>query len=86
MFKVLKFCQPSVVIQPHPHRYPIGPIQVGLIGTLLLSRTFIWFTPLLKHQSPLLNNFEAFIEKFNSTFGDLDKKHTFNIKIQSFCK
>jgi len=44
---------------------------------------FFWFAPLFEHQSPLLNNFEAFFEKFNATFGDLDKKHMSNIKIQS---
>jgi len=43
--------------------------------------TLIWFTPLLKHQSPLFNSFEAFIEEFNATFGESDKECTSNIKI-----
>jgi hypothetical protein len=34
----------------------------------------------------LFNNFETFIEKFNAIFGDLDKKHTSKIKIQSLCQ
>jgi hypothetical protein len=37
-----------------------GPTQVKLIGTLLLGTTLAWFALLLEHQSPLLNNFEAF--------------------------
>jgi hypothetical protein len=40
-----------------------------------------WLALLLEHQSPLFNDYEAFLEKFNATFGDLDKKRTFNIKI-----
>jgi hypothetical protein len=43
--------------------------------------TFVWFTLLLEHQSSQFNDFEAFLENLNATFGDLDKKHTFNIKI-----
>jgi hypothetical protein len=52
--------QMCLVIQFHPHRYPIGPTQVKLIGTLLLSTTLAWLALLLEHQSPLFNNFEAF--------------------------
>jgi hypothetical protein len=44
---------------------------------------FSWFAPLFDHQSPLFNNFETFFEEFHATFGDLDKKHMFSIKIQS---
>jgi hypothetical protein len=73
--------QVCLVIQLHPHRYPTNPTQVGLISTLLLGTTLAYFTPFLEHQSPLLNNFEAILEEFNSTFGDLDKEHTSNIKI-----
>jgi hypothetical protein len=75
--------QVRLVIQLHPHQYPIGPTQVGLIGTLLSITTLVWFTPLLEHQSPLLNDFDGFLEEFNPTFRDSDKEHTFTIKIQS---
>jgi hypothetical protein len=61
-------------------------VQVELISTLLSSTTFVWFTPLLEHQSPLLNDFEAFLEEFNATFGDLNKECISNIKIRSFCQ
>jgi hypothetical protein len=70
-----------LVIQLDPHRYPTCLVQVELISTLLSSTTFAWFTPLLEHQSPLLNDFEAFLEKFNATFGDSNKECISNIKI-----
>jgi hypothetical protein len=43
--------------------------------------TLAWFALLLDHQSPLLNNFEVFIEEFNATFGDSDNKCMSSIKI-----
>jgi hypothetical protein len=70
-----------LVIQFHPHWYPIGLTQVGLIGILLSSMAFAWFAPLLEHKSPLFNDFETLFEKFNVTFGHSNKEHTFNIKI-----
>jgi hypothetical protein len=48
--------------------------QVGFIGTLLSGMTLVWFAPLLKHHSPMCNDFEVFPEKFNATFGNLDKE------------
>jgi hypothetical protein len=78
--------QVCLVIQLHFHQYPTSLVQVELIGTLSLGMTFIWFTLSLEHQSPLLNDFEAFLEKFNATFVDSDKEHMSNIKIQSFCQ
>jgi hypothetical protein len=74
-----------LVIRLHPHWYPTGLAQVGLINTLLSGTTLAWFTPLLEHLSPLFNDFEAFIKEFNATFGDLDKERMFNIKIQYLC-
>jgi hypothetical protein len=47
----------------------------------LLGTTLGWFAHLLEHQSPLSNNFEVFLKKFNATFGDLGKERTFNIKV-----
>jgi hypothetical protein len=41
--------QMCFVIHLHLHQYPIGPVQIGLIGILLLSMALTWFTPLLKH-------------------------------------
>ncbi len=76
--------QVCLVIQLHLHQYPIGPTQVEFISILLSSMALTWFTPLLEHQSPLFNDFEMLFEKFNATFGNLDKECTSNIKIRSF--
>jgi hypothetical protein len=73
--------QVRLVIQLHFHWYPIGLVQVKLISTLLSSMAFLWFAPLLEHQSPLFNEFKAFIKYFNATFGDSNKEYTSNIKI-----
>ncbi len=76
--------QVCLVIQFHPHGYPIGLAQVEFIGTLLSSIAFVWFALLLEHQSPLFDNFEAFIEKFNATFGDSNKKHSLTLRYDLF--
>jgi hypothetical protein len=49
--------------------------QVKFINTLLLGTILMWFMFLLKCQSPFLNDFETFIELFNATFIDPNKKH-----------
>jgi hypothetical protein len=40
---------------------------------LLSNITLAWFAPLLGQQSSLLNNYEAFFEKFIMIFGDSDE-------------
>jgi hypothetical protein len=75
-----------LVIQFHPHGYPIGLAQVEFIGTLLSSIASVWFALLLEHQSPLLDNFETFLEKFNATFGDSNKKHSLTLRYDLFVK
>ncbi len=55
-------------------------------STLMSSKALALFAPLLEHQSPLLNNFETFLEKLNATFGDLDKECMSSIKIWSLCQ
>jgi hypothetical protein len=53
---------------------------------LLLGMTLTWFAPLLKRQSPLLNDLDAFVEEFNTTFGDFDKKCRSISKLQALCQ
>ncbi len=65
-----------LVIWFRPYHYPNGLAQVELIGKLLSSITLMWFVSLLECQSPFFNNFEAFVEKFNATFGESNKEHT----------
>ncbi len=78
--------QVHLVILLHHHPCPTSPTQIGLIHILLSCIIFIWFTLLLEHQSPLFNDFEAFLKNFNVTFGNLNKKCTSNIKIWYFCQ
>lgn len=68
-----------------PPRYPSGPTQVGLIGMLLSGTTLAWFAPLLEQQFPLLNDLEAFVEEFNTAFGDFDKERILINKLQALC-
>jgi hypothetical protein len=53
---------------------------------LLLGTSLVWFAPLLEQQSPLLNDLEVFVEEFNTTFEDIDKKCTLTNKLQVFHK
>jgi hypothetical protein len=74
--------QVRLVIQMHPTRYPTQASRVGLVGTLLSGSALSWFAPLLEQQSPLLDNFEAFIEEFKACFGDTDSVRTAINKIR----
>jgi hypothetical protein len=75
MLKIQGFInQIHLTIQFHQHHYLDGRTQVGFIDTLLSSITLTWFAPLLEHQSPLLKNFEAFLEEFGVSFGNSNKK------------
>ncbi len=47
---------------PNPNR-----INMLLIGMILTS-----FAPFWEHQSPLLNNFEAFIKNFSATLANMN--------------
>ena len=60
------------MIQKHPSRYLTDASRVGSVGTLLSDTTLPWFIPLLEQISPLLNNFEEFINEFKACFGDTD--------------
>ena len=74
--------QVRLVIQMHPSRYPTDISRVGLVGTLLTGTALSWFAPLLEKESPLLQNFNAFIEEFKASFGDSDSARTAINKIR----
>ena len=57
-----------------PLYYPTPTSQVKLIGTLLTGTTLNWFFPILEKNSPLLYDFEGFMEEFVTCFGEVDKK------------
>ncbi|CAG8579750.1 3700_t:CDS:2 [Cetraspora pellucida] len=56
--------------------------KVGFIGSLLSEPALAWFVPLLKKQSPVLSNFDNFVQEFESIFGDPDKVRTAANKIR----
>jgi hypothetical protein len=75
--------QMRLAIQMHPMRYPMDSSRVGLVGTLLIGKALSWFAPLLKANSPLLNNFEEFIKEFKACFGDTNSVRTGINKIRT---
>jgi hypothetical protein len=75
--------QVCLVIRLQPRRYPDGAAQVELVGTLLSGTALAWFAPLLEGQSPLLDDFESFVQEFSATFGDTDKERTSATKLRA---
>jgi hypothetical protein len=69
-----------------PLHYLTPALQVGLIGTLLSGMALNWFSPILEKNSPLLYDFEGFMEEFVACFGEVDKKKVADLKIRSLCQ
>ena len=74
--------QVRLVIKLHPSRYPTDVSRVGLVGTLLTGTALSWFAPLLERHSPLLEDFERFVNEFQANFGDTDSMRTAVNKIR----
>ena len=70
------------MIKLHPSRYPTDVARVGLVGTLLTGTALVWFAPLLERHSPLLEDFEGFINEFQANFGETDSMRTAINKIR----
>lgn len=66
-----------------PERYPTEEARVGLVGTLLTGQALSWFAPLFEKRSPILSNFEMFLEAFAEAFGEHDKVRWATTKIRS---
>lgn len=66
-----------------PERYPTEEARVGLVGTLLTGQALSWFAPLFKKRSPILSNFEMFLEAFAEAFGEHDKVRWATTRIRS---
>ena len=64
--------QASLIIHKNPNQYPTVATRVGLVGTLLTRTALAWFAPLLEKKSPILDNFDTFINEFQASFGDTD--------------
>jgi hypothetical protein len=63
-------------MQLHPRRYFDDTTRVGFIGTLLTGTAAAWFAPILETSSPFLQDFNAFMAKFEVMFRDSDKART----------
>ena len=74
--------QVRLVIKLHPSRYPTYVSRVGLVGTLLIGTALSWFAPLLERHSPLLEDFEGFVNEFQANFGNTDRIRTAVNKIR----
>jgi len=68
--------QVRLIMQLHPRRYFDDTIRVGFVGTLLTGTAATWFAPILETSSPLLQDFNAFMAKFEAVFRDSDKART----------
>jgi hypothetical protein len=68
--------QVRLIMQLHPRHYFDDTTRVGFIGTLLTGTAAAWFAPILETSSPLLQDFNAFMAKFEVVFRDSDKART----------
>ena len=66
--------QIRLIIWLQPQRYANDFSRVGLVGTLLSGPDQAWFAPLIETSFPLLENFTAFIEELEVTFGKIDRR------------
>jgi len=76
--------QVRLIIQFHQHCYLDDRTQVGFIGTLLSCTSLTWFAHFLECQFPLLNDFEAFLEKFGVFFWHFRQKMYNNKQVVNF--
>ena len=75
--------QIRLIIRLQPQRYASDFSRVGLVGTLLSGPAQAWFAPLIETSSPLLEDFTAFMEELEATFGETDRRRTALIKLYS---
>ncbi len=75
--------QVRLVFCLQPHKYTIEETQVGLIGSLLTETALSWFSSLLEKDSPLLADFDQFLEKFSRKFGERDRTLIVTTKLRT---
>jgi hypothetical protein len=76
--------QVRLIMQLHPRRYFDDTTRVGFVGTLRIGTVTAWFVPILETSSPFLQDFNAFMAKFEAMFGDNDKARTLANKLRRF--
>ena len=75
--------QVRLVTMLQPQRYPTEESRVGFVGTLFTGQALSWFAPLFENRSPILSNFEAFLQAFAEAFAEHDKARVAASKIYS---
>ncbi len=80
-----EFCQPSAFSYPTSSSLiPKGPSPSWIYWHFIIKHNPFLVCNLLKCWSPLLNDFETCLKKFNANFRDSNKKHTSINKLQPF--
>jgi hypothetical protein len=74
--------QVRLIIQLHPRHYLDDTTCIRFVKTLLTGTAAAWFAPILETSSPLLQDFNAFMAKFEAVFGDSDKARTLANKLR----
>jgi hypothetical protein len=74
--------QVRLIIQLHPRRYSDDTTGIGFVGTLFAGIAAAWLAPILEISSPFLQDFDAFMAKFEAVFGDSDKARTLANKLR----
>jgi len=72
-----------LVIRQQPLTYATDASRVTLVANLLDEIPMKWFEPLLNANSPLLNNYDEFMNHFAACFRDTDPAATSELKIRS---
>lgn len=69
--------QIELLFRLHPSVYHNGLDKVGLVSSLLVGRAATWCTPILESaDSQLLDDYEAFKQRFSQAFDDPHRKAT----------
>ncbi|XP_027704521.1 retrotransposon-derived protein PEG10 [Vombatus ursinus] len=74
--------QSRLYMELRPEDFPTEHVRVCFLTSLLKGRAARWATPYLLESSPLLNNYEAFIDEFKQAFEDPQRKEAANRKIR----
>ncbi|XP_044535488.1 retrotransposon-derived protein PEG10 [Gracilinanus agilis] len=74
--------QSRLYMELRPEDFPSEHVRVCFLTSLLKGRAARWATPYLLESSPLLNNYEAFIDEFKQAFEDPQRKEAANRKIR----
>ena len=74
--------QVKLLFELQPRKYSTDKVKVGLTGTLLTGVAAAWFCPLFENNSPVLQDFNLFVQELQQTFGDYDREITAANKIR----